>query len=149
MSSLLTELDIRSLVATALAGMVGTYTYSNGVTEAALKATDGAYRGTGQPWAFGPEVPKVTGLEVLIELDVESPEYQPYLGSDYWIRRRARVTLKQHTITATVRPAARALVKALNRPDIVGLEIGPRVSRDSRVDNIETQSFSFLYSTED
>ena len=149
MSSLLTELDIRSIVATALTGLVGTYTYSNGVTESALKATDGAYRGAGQPWAFGPEVPKVAGLEVLIELDVEAPEYEPYMGRDYWIRRRGRVTLKQHTITSTVRTAARALVRALNRPDIVGLEIGPRVSRDSRVDNIETQTFTVLYTTED
>ena len=149
MSSLLAALEIRSLVATALTGMVGTYSYSNGATEPALKATDGAYRGAGHPWAFGPEVPKVTGLEVLIELDVDAPQMQPYMGSEYWIRRRGRVTLKQHTITATVRTAASALVKALNDARLIGLEIGPRVSRDTRIDNIETQSFTFLYSAED
>jgi hypothetical protein len=125
---------------------VGTYTYSNGATEPALKATDGAYRGTGHPWAFGPEVPKVTGLEVMIELDAESPEMGQYLGNQYWLRRRAKVTLKQHTITSTVRTASRALIAALNDARFTGLEIGPRVSRDTRIDNIETQSFTFLYS---
>jgi hypothetical protein len=147
-SSLLTELDIRSAIATALTGQLGTYTYSNNTTEAAFKATDGAYRAAGHPWPYGPEVPKCTGLEAILEVDVDAPDMTQLLGSDYWIYRRCRLTLKQHNITSTVRTASRALVIALNALRVYQLEVGPRVSRDARVDNIETQSFTFLYPTE-
>jgi hypothetical protein len=149
MSSALTELDIRSAIATALTGLLGTYRYSNGATEPAFKATDGRYQAAGHPWQFGPEVPKVTGLEAVLEVDVDAPEMQQLMGKDYWIYRRCRLTLKQHDITASVRPASRALVSALNSIAVNRLTVGPRVSRDARLDNIETQAFTFLYPTED
>ena len=148
MSSLLTELDIRSAIATALTGLLGTYTYSNGATETAFKASDGSYRAANHPWQFGPEVPKCTGLEAVLEVDVDAPAMTQLLGADYWIYRQCRLTLKQHDITATVRTASSALVKALNVLRVYQLEIGPRVSRDVRIDNIETQTFTFLYPTE-
>lgn len=149
MSSTITEIDIRSAIAVALTGLLGTYRYSNGTTESAFKATDGRYQAAGHPWPFGPEVPKVSGLESVLEVDVDAPELTQLMGNDYWLYRRCRLTLKQHDITASVRPASRALVPALNTLAINRLQIGPRVSRDSRLDNIETQSFSFLYPTED
>jgi hypothetical protein len=147
-SSLLTELDIRSAIATALTPYLGTYRYSNGATEPAFKATDGSYRAAGHPWPFGPEVPKCSGLEEVLEVDVEAPAMTQLLGADYWNYNRCRLTLKQHDITSTVRPATNALRQALNNLRVYQLEIGPRVSRDARVDNIETQSFTFLYPTE-
>lgn len=149
MSSLLTELDIRGALLTALTPHLGTYTYSNGTTELAYKATDGSYQAAGQPWPFGPEVPKVTGLEAILELDVDEPDYTPLLGRDFWLYRKARLTLKQWTITSTVRPASRAVLSALNRLAVYRIRIGTRVGRDSRVDNLETQSFLFLYPVED
>ena len=149
MSSLLTELDIRSIIATALTGMLGTYRYSNGVTEPAFKATDGRYQAPGHPWPHGPEVPKVTGLEAVLEVDVEDPDYTPLMGTDYYLYRRCRLTLKQWDITATVRAASSAVLVALNNARVYQLQPGPRVSRDSRIDNLETQSFTFLYPTED
>lgn len=148
MSSLLTELDIRSAIATALTGLIGTYRYSNGATEPAFKATDGAYRAAGHPWPHGPEVPKCSGLEVVLEVDVDAPEMTQLMGSDYYNYNRCRLTLKQHDITATVRPATTALRKALNDLRVYRLTQGPRVPRDSRLDNIEAQSFVFLYPTE-
>lgn len=149
MSSVLSELDIRGAISAALTGLVGTYLYSNGATETAFKATDGSYQGAGHPWQFGPEVPRCTGLEVILEVDSGSPDYTPLMGRDYWLYRRCRLTLKQHDITSTVRVASRAVLKALNDLGVSRLEIGPRVDRDSRIDNLETQSFEFLYPTED
>lgn len=149
MSSTVTELDIRSAIAAALAGLLGTYTYSDNSTETAFKATDGRYQAEGQPWPFGPEVPRCSGLEAILEVDVDSPAMTQLMGAEYWIYRRCRLTLKQHDITNTVRPASRALVKALNGLAVYQLEIGPRVPRNSRLDNLETQSFTFLYPTED
>jgi hypothetical protein len=149
MSSLLTELDIRAIIATALDGLLGTYTYSNGVTEPAFKATDGSYRAKGDPWPHGPEVPKVTGLEAVLEVDIEAPDFQQLMGRDYTLDRRCRLTLKQWDITSTVRAASSAVLKALNNTRVYRLQPGPRVSRDTRIDNLETQSFTFLYPTED
>jgi hypothetical protein len=147
-SSLLTELDVRGLIATALTGLLGTYTYSNGATESAFKATDGIYRAKGDPGPHGPEVPKVTGLEAVLEVDVEAPQFTPLMGRDYFLRRRCRLTLKQWDVTATVRTASRAVLVALNNARLTDIQPGPRVSRDSRIDNIETQSFTFTYTTE-
>ena len=148
MSSNLTELDIRSAIATALAPMIGTYRYSNGQSEPAFKATDGAYRAAGHPWPHGPEVPKCSGLEAVLEVDVDEPDFTPLMGRDYSIRRRCRLTLKQWDITATVRAASSAVLVALNNARLTDIQPGPRVSRDSRIDNIETQSFTFTYTTE-
>jgi hypothetical protein len=147
-SSNLTELDIRSAIATALTGLMGTYRYSNGATEPAFKATDGRYRAPGDPWPHGPEIPKVTGLEAVLEVDVDAPDMTQLMGKDFWIYRRCRLTLKQHDITNTVRTASRVLTTALNTLAVYELTVGPRVSRDSRIDNIETQSFTFKYPTE-
>ena len=149
MPSTLTELDIRSVIATALTPLLGTYRYSNRSTEPAFKATDGRYRASGDPWPHGPEVPRCTGLEAVLEVDVEAPDYTPLMGSDYWLYRRCRLTLKQHDITSTTRPASRVVLQTLNAMPVYQLEIGPRVSRDTRIDNLETQSFTFLYPTED
>ena len=148
MSSLLTELDIRAIVHDALSDILGTYTYSGGVTQPAFVADDGAYQNAGDPWPNGPEVPKVAGLEVVLEIDVDAPDFQPLMGNDYHAYRQCRVTLKQWTITSTVREASRRLVKALARSDIVGLSVGPRVPRFQRVDNIESQSFTFKYAVQ-
>lgn len=147
MSSTLTELDIRSAIATALAGLLGTYTYSNGATEPAFKASDGSYQAPGHPWPHGPEIPKVTGLEAVLEVDVDDPNVTQLLARDYWVYARGRLTLKQHDITSTVRVAKDVVLKVLN--DLLfTVEVGPRVSRDSRIDNIETQSLTFFYPQE-
>jgi hypothetical protein len=147
-SSTLTELDIRALMVTALTSHLGTYRYINGVTEPAFKATDGRYRAKGDPWPHGPEVPKVTGLEAVLEVDVEAPDFTPLMSRDYFLRRRCRLTLKQWDITSTVRAASSAVLVALNNARLTDIQPGPRVPRDSRVDNIETQSFTFTYTTE-
>lgn len=146
--TLLTELDIRAIVQTALSDILGTYTYSGGVTQPAFVADDGAYQNAGDPWPNGPEVPRVTGLEVVLDIDVDAPDFTPLMGGDYFAYRLCRVTLKQWAITSTVREASRRLVRALARSDIVGLTIGPRVPRMARIDNIETQSFTFKYAVQ-
>ena len=148
MSSLLTELDIRSALSTALTSHLGTYRYSNGATEPAFKATDGRYQAAGQPWPHGPEIPKVTGLEAVLEVDTDAPDFTPLMGRDYFLRRRCRLTLKQWDVTATVRAASSAVLVALNNAHLTDIQPGPRVGRDSRIDNIEAQSFTFTYTTE-
>lgn len=147
MADTISELSIRNAIATALSGLLGTYTYTNGVTESAFKATDGAYQSADDAWPHGPEVPTVTGLEAILEVDVDSASYTPTYGRDFWMYRRCRLTLKQWTPTDTTRTAGRAVVKALNNISVFNLEVGPRVPRLPGVANIETQQIEFDYPT--
>jgi hypothetical protein len=147
MSYTITELSLRSIIVTALDGLLGTYTYSDGSTETAFKATDGTFQGSGHPWPYGPEVPTVTGLEAILAVDVDGPRITPLMGGDYYTYKACRLDLTQHDTTNTTRAAASAVLKALAPLPTVQIQRSLRIPRMSPVDNLEVFRCEFLYSS--
>lgn len=121
---------LREIILQSLAGQIGTYAFSTGQTVLALRIDDGS-----DPY---PEQPRVSGLEVVIRPSLEVPislllgGYQQQFGGE--------IVLKQWSDALTTLPALEALLPPLIATD--GLTIGQivRVTRSSRLDNIETLS---------
>lgn len=120
--------ELRSTVLVALGDHLGTYTFSNGQTVAALRVDDGS--------APYPEQPAVSGLEAVIRPRLEVPVilmlggYQQQFGSE--------IVLKQWDDALTTLPAMQALLPYLNAMDSVNIRQIVRVTRSSLLDNIET-----------
>jgi len=134
--SSLTVTQIRAAIASAVTGLTGTYTYSNGTTATALWATDGPDNRH--------EEPRVSGLEVIYSVEAGELEYRRFLARQYGLRRQGRIELRQWDITATTRPALNALVPAITA--IAKIEGNPtRLPRSPSLGTIETAFISFSY----
>lgn len=133
----LTVTEIRSAIAAALTGLVGTYTYSDGTTAAALWATDGP--------ETRPEQPRVSGLEVIYSVEAGEMDYRRFLGLQYGVRRSGRIELRQWDAASTTRAALTALVPTLTRIP-VRIEGNPtRLPRSPSLGTIETAVINFSY----
>lgn len=136
MSSYLTITEIRTAIASALVGIVGTYTYSNGATASAFWITEGPDN--------RPEQPNVTGVEAVLSLDTAT-EYQELLGEEFATDRTATLTLYQWDVSASLRSVERTVLKALRGIPVTVTDISPRLVRDVRLQNLESQVFTFRY----
>ena len=136
MSSYLTITEIRTAIALALVGIVGTYTYSNGATASAFWVTEGNDN--------RPEQPNVTGVEAVLSLDTAT-EYQELLGGEFATDRTATLTLYQWDVSASLRSVERTVLKALRGIPVTVTNISPRLVRDVRLQNLESQVFTFRY----
>ena len=136
MSSYLTITEIRTAIALALVGIVGTYTYSNGATASAFWVTEGNDN--------RPEQPNVTGVEAVLSLDTAT-EYQELLGGEFATDRTATLTLYQWDVSASLRSVERTVLKALRGIPVTVTDISPRLVRDVRLQNLESQVFTFRY----
>jgi len=135
-SSYLTYTEIRTDIATALAEVIGTYTYSNGATSTAFWVTEGV--------DTRPEQPRVTGIEAVLSLDT-STEYQELFGGEFFTTRTAALTLYQWDVTASLRSVERTVLKALRNIPVTVTSVSPRIVRDVRLQNLESQVFVFAY----
>jgi hypothetical protein len=136
MASFLTTTQIRTDIATALSEVLGTYTYSNGATAPAYWVTEGV--------DTRPEQPRVTGIEAVLSLDT-STEYQELLGGEFATDRTATLTLYQWDVSASLRSVERIVLKALRGIPVRVSSISPRIVRDVRLQNLESQVFIFAY----
>lgn len=136
MSSYLTVTEIRTAIASALVGIVGTYTYSNGATASAFWITEGPDN--------RPEQPHVAGVEAVLSLDTAT-DYQELLGGEFATDRAATLTLYQWDVSASLRSVERTVLKALRGVPVTVTDISPRLVRDVRLQNLESQVFTFRY----
>ena len=136
MSSYLTIIEIRSAIATALSSLVGTYTYSNGATASAFWVTEGPDN--------RPEQPNVMGIEAVLSLDT-STDYQELFGGEFATDRTATLTLYQWDVSASLRSVERTVLKALRGIPVTVTSVSPRLVRDVRLQNLESQVFTFRY----
>lgn len=120
-------LTVRSLVASALASDLGTYTFSNAATTPALRVETGS-----QDY---PERPTVSGLEVIIKPRTDTA-YTPMLAGDFALDDRGEVILKQWDTSRNTIAATNKLLKTL-QPYIESVE--PRIQRDELLDTVEQQ----------
>jgi hypothetical protein len=135
-SSFLTYTKIRTDIATALTDVIGTYTYSNGATSPAFWVTEGVDN--------RPEQPRVTGIEAVLSLDT-STEYQELFGGEFATIRTATLNLYQWDVTASLRSVERVVLKALRNIPVRVSSVSPRLVRDVRLQNLESQVFVFAY----
>lgn len=136
MSNYLTVTEIRTAIAAALTDVVGTYTYSNGATAQAFWVTEGQDN--------RPEQPNVTGLEAVLSLDTAT-DYQELLGGEFATDRTATLTLYQWDVSASLRSAERTVLRALRGIPVTVTDVSPRLVRDVRLQNLESQVFRFRY----
>lgn len=127
---------LRELVSTALAAHVGAYTFSNGQTIGAIRVDDGS-----DPYD---EEPQVTGLEVVIRPNLEVPVTM-FLGG-YRQDFSAIILLKQWDIQNTTLEAMTALMPHLAAAPTLQVEAVRRITRNTRLDNIETLSIQVTQS---
>ena len=136
--------ELRSRIATALASELGTKTYmvrgGREVTVQALTVDDGSVKTVGgKAWEQKPV--KHTGLECVIEPEIDSNIQPLVTKGDYYLVHTTRVTLKQFDVTDTVKTARSLLIKELtNLIDVVG----PRIVRNTGVQSVEQQSFDLF-----
>ena len=136
--------ELRSRIATALASELGTKTYmvrgGREVTVQALTVDDGSVKTVGgKTWEQKPV--KHTGLECVIEPEIDSNIQPLVTPGDYYLVHTTRVTLKQFDVTDTVKTARSLLIKELtNLIDVVG----PRIVRNTGVQSVEQQSFDLF-----
>ena len=143
MSTTLAEL--RNRVATALSSELGTKTYSvrggGTTTVQALTVDEGSAKTVGgKVWEQKPV--KHTGLECVIEPEIDS-NIQPLITpGDYFLTHTTRITLKQFDVTDTVKTARALLLQELN--SLIDV-IGPRITRNRAIDSVEQQSFDIIF----
>ena len=129
---MINTLELRSTLITALAGQIGIYTFSNNLSTPAVRAEDENYD----------EEPKVTGLEVVIQLSLKTsiaPLLIGVLGGAYEETSTAQITLKQWDIAKNTRAAMDATLAAIFQLEDVLLAGNPtRTVRSTKLDNIET-----------
>ena len=133
-------IDIAALkteVSTLLAGLIGTYTFSEGQQTDAIRIDDGA-----EPYV---EQPTVTGLEVVIRPETAIAG-QMMLAGDRRLDFTSQIVLKQWDLSQSTQAAREALTKNLAFTDCV------IVPRSTVLDSIETcqitltaESFHILY----
>lgn len=129
-------LTLRSRIATALSGRIGSYVYSSGATVSALRVENGVQ----QVDANGNPVPlpnKVDGLEVVIEPYTQT-QAALYFSGEGGIDDRYRITLKQHDPTVSVSTDFSTLFNSLvqlGQP----VSVGPLQPRASALNRIEQQ----------
>ena len=84
---------------------------------------------------------KHTGLECVIEPEIDSNIQPLVTKGDYYLVHTTRITLKQFDVTDTVKTARSLLIKELtNLIDVVG----PRIVRNAGVQSVEQQSFDLF-----
>lgn len=125
-------LELRSLIESLLTGLLGTYTFT---TEAGVQTAPAIVVDDGTQQLFQPDT---QGLEVVIQL-ATADKYVPYLGGAYGGELETRVTLKQWDLAANTLAAIERLKQLPNLK-----EIGPRVTRNSRLDNIEICTLTLI-----
>lgn len=130
-----TTLQIKNVIETTLADLLGTYSWSNGQTLPSFQVEDGTQQLKEQP--------SVEGLEVIYQLDDGTPDYTGAYGDDYWMYRKDRVVLKQWDLAKTTLEAAHLLIPALKKVPVEILVAGARVIRGSPLENIEVNTLTF------
>lgn len=137
----ITLAELRNRIASALSAELGTKTYvtrgGKEHTVQALTIDDGNVKTVGgRRWEQKPT--KHTGLECVIEPEIDSNIQPLVTPNDYLLTHTTRVTLKQFDVTATVKTARSLLIQELaSLIDVVG----PRITRNSQLDSVEQQSF--------
>lgn len=122
-------LELRSTLAEALGGAIGTYTFvGTGATTPAIRVDDGS-----NPYE---EEPKVDGLEVVIAASPEVPIAM--LMGGYQQTFTVAIVLKQWDINATALDAMERVLPALMQSDSLAIGNPRRIVRSTRLDNIET-----------
>ena len=129
MTEYLPELRTQIIAALTPDSLLGTYTFPTGTTPAikveGIDREEDAETG-----------PRVTGLEVVIEADVDFLSNRIHEGME--VERRARVTLKAWTGNTI---AAREALCRLPRL----IRVGDRVPVSKGLGNIETQTLLFAF----
>jgi hypothetical protein len=128
--------ELRATVATALASHIGSYTFSGGQTVSAIRVDDGS-----DPYD---EEPQVTGLEVVIRPNLEIPV--TLMMGGYRQDFSAIILLKQWDIQKTTLEAMQALMPYLAAADNLQIGTVRRVTRNTKLDNIETLSIQVTQS---
>lgn len=127
-------LTIRSRIATALSGQIGTYTYQSGATTPALRVEDG----TAVDYE---EQPKVTGLEVIIQ-PYTDPSLRIFIGDGAALEDVYAIRLAQRDVTKTVQSVIPALFLGL-RDILSGNPV--YLPRNTRLDSLEQAIFFVPY----
>ena len=136
--------ELRSRIATALASELGTKTYmvrgGGEVTVQALTVDDGSDKTVGgKTWEQKPV--KHTGLECVIEPEIDS-NIQPLITpGDYFLTHTTRITLKQFDLSSTVKTARSLLLQELT--SLIDV-VGPRIVRNAGIQSVEQQSFEII-----
>lgn len=135
--------ELRDRIATALASELGTKTYgtrSSSTEVQALTIDDGNVKTVaGRRWEQKPI--KHTGLECVIEPEIDS-NIQPLITpGDYFLTHTTRITLKQFDVTDTVKTARSLLLQELG--SLIDV-IGPRITRNPDIKSVEQQSFDII-----
>ncbi|GEM_PF-2116655 len=115
---------LRQRLIEALGALLGTYTTLMGETTPAITIDDIG----NTPQGMG-----VTGLEVVIEPETNTP-VTALLGSNQ-LAAETTITLKQWDLNANTIAATEALILAIDEIT----EVGPRVTRSTVLDNIESR----------
>jgi hypothetical protein len=125
---MMSALEIRDLLQTALAEVLGVYRFGNLETPA-IRIDDG-----GQP---GPVDGVAIGLEVVIATQLETT-LTPLLGGSFQQLWTTAIALKQWDTEGTTLPALVAALQALRSVPVLDVS-GPiaRQVRNSNLDNIE------------
>jgi len=118
---------LQQRIINALGSLLGTYTSLAGETTPAIAIDD-----TGR----SPQGMTATGLEVVIQPEVNTP-VTALLGSNR-IAAETMLTLKQWDLNDTTIAATEALILALDEITAVG----PRVTRSTVLDNIESRQIT-------
>jgi hypothetical protein len=126
--------ELGTALETSLDEELGTYTFSNGLSTAAIRVDDGS-----DPFD---EEPAVDGLECVIQQAIDVP-IRPLLGGDYQQDWATAIVLKQWDIERTTLVGMHLALEALAEFSfqLAGVR---RVVRSSRLDNIETCTISLI-----
>lgn len=120
--------QLRADILTALGELVGTYTFSNGATTAAIRKDDGSI-----PYE---EEPDVEGLEVVI-VPFNRMNLTPMLGGDKRLDSSVQIVLKQWDINETTQAAREILISQLPID-----RVEPLVPRSDKLDNLEVSTLA-------
>lgn len=134
--------EIRSRLLIALTSELGAYTFrdaaGNVTTVPALQIETGTYKIIdGKVVNLKPEI---SGLEVIIRPEISS-DYRPLLALQYQVSHNTDIILKQWAKDDTTQTA-----RAMMLLEFGGLidRIGPRITRVSELDNLESQTFTIV-----
>lgn len=122
--------ELKDALLLSLAEQLGTYSFSNGITVAAIRIDDGA-----SPY---PEEPQVDGLEIVIVPQIEV-SVQVLMGG-YQDTHSTLIALKQWTIDKTTTPSRGPLLATLSQFPSLNIRSLRRIIRSSKLDNVETLS---------
>lgn len=125
------HIALKTLISNTLSSVLGTYTFSNGVTTPAIWVE-------GVPNTAGEKPLQAEGLEVVIVINTDT-DYTPWLAGEYESSQISEIILKQWDATKDTNVARNLL---LETPAIQKLitAIQPRVLPFADFGNIEQQT---------